>query len=175
MLLVLDNFEHVLPAATDVSRLLAGCTRLKVLITSRAPTHLRWEHELPVPPLALPAATDSADLAQLSRMASVALFVERARAVRPDFVLTPANASDIAQICIRTDGLPLALELAAARSKSLAPTDLLRLLARGMDLLVTGAPDAAPRHRTLIATVGWSHDLLAPIERKLVSSTSPLR
>jgi tetratricopeptide (TPR) repeat protein len=97
----------------------------------------------------------------------VALFVERAGAVRPDFVLTPDNASDVAQICIRTDGLPLAIELAAARSKTLAPADLRRLLARGTDLLVTGAPDAAPRHRTLIATIGWSHDLLAPIERKL--------
>jgi predicted ATPase len=167
VLLVLDNFEHVLPAATEVSRLLAGCSNLKVLVTSRAPTHLRWEHELPIPPLAVPDATDIGDLTRLSQTAAVALFVERAQATRPDFALTAHNARDVAQICMRTDGLPLALELAAARSKTLAPADLRRLLARGSDVLVTGAPDAAPRHRTLIATIGWSHDLLAPVERKL--------
>jgi predicted ATPase/DNA-binding CsgD family transcriptional regulator len=167
VLLVLDNFEHVLAAATEVGRMLAGCSSLKVLVTSRTPTHLSWEHEFPVPPLGLPDAAVASDLTYLSQIASVALFVGRAQATRPDFALTAVNASDVAQICIRTDGLPLALELAAARSKSLAPTDMLRLLARGMDLLVTGAPDAAVRHRTLVTTIGWSHDLLAPIERKL--------
>jgi predicted ATPase/DNA-binding CsgD family transcriptional regulator len=167
VLLVLDNFEHVLTAATDVSRLLAGCSGLKLLITSRAPTHLRWEHEVPVLPLALPDAAALADVTRLSQTAAVALFVKRAQATRPDFSLTSDNASNVAQICIRTDGLPLALELAAARSKTLAPSDLLRVLALGLDLLMTGAPDAAPRHRTLIATIGWSHDLLTPDERKL--------
>ena len=167
VLLVLDNFEHVLAAATEVGRLLAGCPSLKVLVTSRAPTHLRWEHEVPVPPLAFPDAAATADLTRLSQTAAVALFVGRAQASRPDFALTADNASDVAQICIRTDGLPLALELAAARSKSLAAGDLLRLLAGGLDLLITGAPDTAARHRTLNATIGWSHDLLTPDERKL--------
>jgi predicted ATPase/DNA-binding CsgD family transcriptional regulator len=167
VLLVLDNFEHVLPAATDVSRLLAGCSNLKVLVTSRAPTHLRWEHELPIPPLALPDVAATADLTRLSQTAAVALFVGRARATRPDFALTADNASDVTQICIRTDGLPLALELAAAHSKTLPAGDLLRLLTGGLDLLRTGAPDTAARHRTLNATIGWSHDLLTLDERKL--------
>jgi predicted ATPase/DNA-binding CsgD family transcriptional regulator len=167
VLLVLDNFEHVLPSATEVSRLLASCSNLKVLVTSRAPTHLRWEHELPIPPLAVPDAAATTDLSRLSHTAAVALFVERAQAARPDFALTAENASDVAQICIRTDGLPLALELAAGRSKSLAAGDLLRLLAGGLELLRTGAPDTAARHRTLITTIGWSHDLLTPDERKL--------
>jgi non-specific serine/threonine protein kinase len=167
VLLVLDNFEHVLPAATEVSRLLAGCSRLKVLVTSRAPTHLRWEHELPVLPLTLPDADATADLTSLKQTAAVALFVERAQATRPDFALTADNASDVAQICIRTDGLPLALELAAARTKALAVSDLLRLLTGGLDLLISEAPDMAARHRALNATIGWSHDLLTPDARKL--------
>ena len=167
VLLVLDNFEHVLAAATEVGRLLAGCSSLKVLVTSRAPTHLRWEHEVPVPPLALPVAAATGDLTRLTQTAAVALFVGRAQATRPDFALTADNASDVAQICIRTDGLPLALELAAARSKTLAAADLLRLLGGGLDLLITGAPDTAARHRTLNATIGWSHDLLSADERKL--------
>jgi non-specific serine/threonine protein kinase len=167
VLLVADNFEHVLPAATDVSGLLASCSSLKVLITSRAPTHLRWEHEVPVLPLALPDAQATEDLSRLSETASVALFVKRAQDARPDFVLTPDNASDVARICLRTDGLPLALELAAARSRTMSAGDLLRQLAQGLDLRITGAPDAAPRHHTLTATISWSHDLLAPDERKL--------
>src|SRR5579864_5490503 len=167
LLLVLDNFEHVLAAATEVSRLLAGCPGLKVLVTSRAPTHLRWEHEFPVPPLALPDPGTTAGLACLQQTAAVVLFVERAQAVRPDFRLTAENARPVAQICRRVDGLPLALELAAARSKTLAPGDLLRLLDQGLDVLAGGAADAAPRHRTLIATISWSHDLLTPAERTL--------
>jgi predicted ATPase len=162
MLLVLDNFEHVPSAATDVSTILAGCSSLKVLVTSRAATHLRWEYELPVPPLAVPCAAATADLTSLKHTAAVALFVERAQATRPDFALTADNASDAAQICIRTDGLPLALELAAALSKTFAVSDLLRLLAGGLDPLRTGAPDTAARRRTLIVTIGWSHDLLTP-------------
>jgi non-specific serine/threonine protein kinase len=167
VLLVLDNFEHVLAAATEVGRLVAGCPSLKVLVTSRAPTHLRWEHEVPVRPLTLPDAGATADLARLSQTAAVALFVGRTQTTRPDFALTADNASDVAQICIRTDGLPLALELAAARSKTLAAGDLLRLLAGGLDLLITASPDTSSRHRTLNATIGWSHDLLRADERKL--------
>jgi predicted ATPase/DNA-binding CsgD family transcriptional regulator len=165
LLLVLDNFEHVLAAAAEVSRLLAGCRGLKVLVTSRAPTHLRWERESPVPPLALPDPGTTLDADQLEQTAAVALFVERTHAVRPDFRLTAENARAVTQICRRLDGLPLALELAAARSKTLAPGDLLRLLDRGLDILGTGATDAAPRHLTLMATLRWSHDLLRPAER----------
>jgi predicted ATPase len=116
LLLVLDNVEHVLTAAAEVSRLLTGCRGLKVLVTSRAPTHLRWEHEIPVPTLALPDPGTTLDAGLLEQTAAVALFVERAQAVRPDFRLTAENVRAGAQICRRLDGLPLAFELAAARS-----------------------------------------------------------
>ena len=167
LLLVLDNFEHLLAAAPDVSRLLAECSDLKVLVTSRARLHLRWEHEVPVPPLAMPDLRAASDLSAVSRTPAVALFVERAQAVRPDFQLTVDSVDAVARICVRVDGLPLALELAAARSKTLAPGDLLGLLERRLDPLVGGPDDAVPRQRTLRSTIAWSHDLLTQAERTL--------
>jgi predicted ATPase len=167
VLLVLDNFEHVLGAASDVSRLLAGCSSLKVLVTSRASLHLRWEHEFPVPPLVTPDLRARPDLNLLSQTPAVALFVERAQAVRPDFKLTIDNIDAVARICVRVDGLPLALELAAARSKTLAPSELVGLLEHRFDPLTGGPDDAVPRQRTLRSTMAWSHDLLTPAERTL--------
>jgi predicted ATPase/DNA-binding CsgD family transcriptional regulator len=167
VLLVLDNFEHVQAAAPEVGALLSGCSDAKVLVTSRAPLHLRWEHEVPIPPLPLPDLRATADVKELLQSAAVALFFERAQAVRPDFVPTRDNADTVARICVRLDGLPLALELAAARIKALAVQDLLKLLEQRLDPLASGALDAAPRHRTLRATINWSHDLLSPAERTL--------
>src|SRR5205823_5439409 len=120
LLLILDNFEHVVEAAADLADLLGACPALRVLVTSREPLHLSWEHEQPVPPLRVPART-STDVAQLLGNPSVALFVSRAGAVSPDFRLDPSNAESVAQLCRSLDGLPLALELAAARVTSLPP------------------------------------------------------
>jgi non-specific serine/threonine protein kinase len=167
VLLVLDNFEHVRAAAPDVSTLLGGGAGLKLLVTSRTPLHVRWEHEVPIPPLALPDLHATLGVAGLERSPAVALFLERARASRPDFALTSDNARAVAEICIRLDGLPLALELAAVRIKALAAGNLLALLERRLDPLVVGASDAAPRQRTLRATMSWSHDLLGPPERSI--------
>ena len=125
LLLLLDNFEQVLSAAPLVADLLAACPRLKVLVTSRAPLHLRGEQEFPVPPLALPDAKRPLTAEILSQYAAVALFIERALAVKPDFAVTNENAPAVAEICARLDGLPLAIELAAARSKVLPPQAML--------------------------------------------------
>jgi predicted ATPase/DNA-binding NarL/FixJ family response regulator len=167
VLLVLDNFEHVQAAAPEVSTLLSGCSDLKVLVTSRAPLHLRWEHEVPIPPLTLPDLRIAPDLKELLQSPAVTLFFERAHAVRPDFVPTSDNAETVAKICVRLDGLPLALELAAVRIKAVTAQDLLNLLEQRLDPLASGALDAAPRHRTLRATINWSHDLLSLAERTL--------
>ena len=167
VLLVLDNFEHVQAAAPEVSALVSGCSGLKVLVTSRAPLHLRWEHEAPVLPLPVPDLSTTPAVRELLKSASVALFFERAQAVRPDFAPVRDTAETVAQICVRLDGLPLALELAAVRVKALAAQDLLNLVEERLDPLATGALDAAPRHRSLRATINWSHDLLSPSERVL--------
>jgi predicted ATPase/DNA-binding CsgD family transcriptional regulator len=167
LLLVLDNFEHLLAVAPELSRLLEECSDLKVLVTSRAPLHLRWEHEFPVPPLVTPDLGTAPDLKSLSQTPAITLFIERAQAVRPEFQLTTDNIDAVARICVRVDGLPLALELAAARSKTLAPGDLLQLLERRFDPLTDGPDDAVPRQRTLRSTIAWSHDLLTPVERTL--------
>jgi non-specific serine/threonine protein kinase len=169
MLLVLDNFEHVLEAAPFVAALLAAAPRLTVLVTSREPLRVRGEQELPVPPLGVPAA-HAADARAVGAAEAVRLFVQRARAGRPDFALTDANAADVAAICRRLDGLPLALELAAARVKLFAPRALLaRLQQRDqrLDLLRSDARDAEPRHRTLRDVIDWSYGLLAPDEQAL--------
>ena len=168
ILLVLDNFEHVQAAAPEVSALLSNCSDVKVLATSRASLHLRGEHEVPIPPLPVPDLRAEANVHELLESAAVALFFERARAVRPDFVSTSDNVDAVARICVRLDGLPLALELAAARIKARGPRDLLRLLEQHLAPLATGAVDAAPRHRSLQATISWSHDLLRPAERTRV-------
>jgi predicted ATPase len=170
LLLVLDNFEHVLDASPYVGALLAAAPRLTVLVTSRESLRLAAEQELPVPPLGLPPVVASASA--VGEADAVRLFLERARAGRPDFALTDANARDVAAVCRRLDGLPLAIELAAARARLLSPRALLaRLDARAdglrSDLLRSDARDAEPRHRTLRDVIDWSYALLAPDERRL--------
>jgi predicted ATPase len=167
VLLLLDNFEHLLAAAPVVAELLATCRRLNVLVTSRAALHVRGEHEFPVQPLALPDATRPSDVTMLSRVAAVALFVQCAQGVRAAFALTAGNASTVAAICTRLDGLPLALELAAAHCKLLAPQALLRRLGSRLGLLTGGARDLPARQQTLRATLAWSYDLLEASERAL--------
>ncbi len=175
MLLVLDNFEHVVEAGPAVTALLAACRRLTVLTTSRAPLHIQGEHELAVPPLATPDAAPLPPAADLARYASVALFVSRARAAQPSFAVTEANAAAIVAICRRLDGLPLAIELAAARVKLLPPPALLGRLdgdpnATPLRLLTGGARDAPARQQTLRNTIAWSYDLLLAEERRVFQS-----
>jgi predicted ATPase len=166
LLLVLDNCEHVLAATAQVGDLLAACPDLQVLAASRAPLRLRGEHLLPVPPLALPA-TGAADPAVLAEVAAVALFVARARAVRADFALTAGNGPAIGEICRRLDGLPLAIELAAARVATLPPPALLARLERRLPLLTGGPRDVPARLRTMRDAIAWSYDLLHPAEQAL--------
>lgn len=167
VLLVLDNFEQVVGAAPLLSELLLGAPDTTALVTSRFLLHLSMEHELFVPPLPVPAAGDRAALPDLAAFPSVALFVGRARAVRADFQLTGENAAAVAEICRRLDGLPLALELAAARVKLLPPAAMLTRLESRLRLLTGGAADLSPRQRTMRATIEWGHQLLSEAERKL--------
>ncbi|MDQ3701163.1 MAG: AAA family ATPase, partial [Chloroflexota bacterium] len=168
LLLVLDNFEQVLAAAPNVGELLAACPGVKALVTSRAALHLRWEHELAVPPLQVPHLGSLPALAELAGVPAVALFLHRARAVRHDFVLDEAGARAVAEVCVRLDGLPLAIELAASRTRVLPPAALLSRLERRLQLLVGGAPDRPTRHQTLRAALDWSHELLEAPERALL-------
>ncbi len=165
LLLVLDNFEQILSAAPLVSALLSACPRLKILVTSRATLHLYGEQEFPVPSLALPDTNHLT--ASVSDFAAIDLFCQRARAVKPDFVLMSANALDVAKICIGLDGLPLAIELAAARIKFFSPSALLVRLDQRLTLLTGGAHDLPARQRTLRDEIAWSYDLLTPDEQKL--------
>ncbi len=161
MLLVLDNLEQVLDAAPVVAELLAGTGHLDVLATSRAPLRLAGEQELPLPPLALPAPDDEGDLAMLRANPAVSLFVDRAAAVSPGFRLTPQNAHDVAEVVRRLDGLPLAVELAAARVRLLPPAEIAQALrTRGLRSLGAGRRDAPERQRNLEAVVEWSYQLL---------------
>src|SRR5579884_2966910 len=168
-LLVLDNFEQVVAAGPRVTDLLRACPGLRVLVTSRARLHVSGEHVVVVPPLALPCREASCTGGEAAAAAhaseAVALFVERARAVRPDFALTPANGAAAAEICRRLDGLPLAIELAAARSALFAPAALLARLEPCLPELARGPQDAPARHRTLRDAIAWSYDLLTPDER----------
>src|SRR5947209_11699882 len=161
LLLLLDNFEQVLAAVPWLADLLADCSLLNILVTSRAVLHIRGEHEFPVPSLALPDFTHLPESEALSQYAAVALFLERARAVKPDFQLTPANTRAIAEICIRLDGLPLAIELAAARIKLLPPQALLARLRHRLHVLTSAARDVPARQQTLRHALAWSYDLLA--------------
>ncbi|MDQ2744873.1 MAG: tetratricopeptide repeat protein, partial [Chloroflexota bacterium] len=161
LLLVFDGFEHLMEAASLPSKLLVACPRLKVLITSRVPLHLRGEQELDVKPLLVPHPDDPIDLRRLAEYPSVSLFVQRARQVKPEFDLTLETASVLAEICRRLDGLPLALELAAARVKLLSPQALLLRLEPALSVLSGGPVDAQPRQQTMRATIAWSYDLLA--------------
>ncbi len=162
LLLLLDNFEHVLPAGVHLAELLAVCSHLTLLVTSRAPLRVRWEHVLEVPPLALPDIRQLPPLDVLAQVPAVALFTQRARAVDAGFRLTTRNARAVAELCVRLDGLPLAIELAAASSRALPPEVLLARLEYRLDLLTAGAPDLPPRHRSLRAALAWSYDLLSP-------------
>jgi predicted ATPase/DNA-binding XRE family transcriptional regulator len=168
MLLVLDNFEHLLAAAPLVADLVEVSPHLKVLATSRAPLHLTGEQQFPVGPLALPEVRSlAAAVDVLWRSPAVELFCQRARAVTPDFELTAANASAVARICQRLDGLPLAIELAAARVKVFAPKALLDRLDRRLTMLRGGARNLPERQQTLRGTVAWSYDLLDAEEQAL--------
>ncbi len=166
LLLVLDNVEHLLPAAPRISELLAGVPRLRILVTSRAPLRLSGEHEYPVPALPVPAPTATA-LAELRANEAVRLFAARARAVDPTFALDESNAASVATVCRRLDGLPLAIELAAARAKLLSPTALVERLDQMLDILVEGARDLPLRQQTLRSTLDWSYQLLDTECRKL--------
>ncbi len=167
VLLLLDNFEQVVGAAVQVAGLLSACPQLKVLVTSREVLHVRAEHEFAVPPLALPDPRHLADLAALAQYEAVALFLERARATKPDFQLTATNARAIAEICARLDGLPLAIELAAARIKLLPPQVLLARLGQRLVVLTSRTQDMPARHQTLRHTIAWSYDLLNAQEQHL--------
>jgi predicted ATPase/DNA-binding SARP family transcriptional activator len=167
LLLLLDNFEHLLAAASVVTELLAAAPRLKVLVTSRAVLHLRGEHEFPVPPLAVPDLKRLPPSEALSQYAAVALFIQRALAVRPSFRVTNENAPAVAEICHRLDGLPLAIELAAARIKLFSPQALLPRLEHRLSLLTGGAHDLPARQQTLRDAIAWSYDLLTEREQRL--------
>ena len=163
-LLIMDNFEHVAAAGPEIGDLVRRCPRLTVLITSRLRLRLQGEHEYPVAPLPLPEA-ESPEIASpetLRANPAVALFVQRAIAAKPSFALTPANAADVANLCRRLDGLPLAIELAAARSAVLSPQSMLARLSGRLQLLSDGPVDAPPRLRTMRDAVAWSLDLLTP-------------
>jgi predicted ATPase/class 3 adenylate cyclase len=165
-LLVLDNFEQIVAAAEVLEELLAGCPGLSILVTSRAVLHLSAEQVVPVTPLSLPSLSTS-DSEDIAESAAVTLFVQRARHVLPSFHLTPTNARAIAEVCVRLDGLPLAIELAAARVKLLPPQALLARLSQRLHLL-TGGPRSLPaRQQTLRSTIQWSYDLLGPQEQAL--------
>lgn len=167
VLLVLDNFEQVVRAGPLVNDLLAACLRLKVLVTSRQALRVTGEQEFPVPSLKLPEQADYADVSALSRYEAVSLFAQRARAVKPDFTLTGKNASAVARICIQLDGLPLAIELAAARVKLFPPQAMLLQLAHGLSMLTGGVQDLPARQRTLRSAIAWSYDLLRDEEKIL--------
>jgi predicted ATPase/DNA-binding SARP family transcriptional activator len=172
ILLLLDNFEQLLPAAPLVSKLMAAAPALKILVTSRAVLRLRGEHELPVLPLALPDRKCLPLAEALSQYAAVALFIQRAVAVKPGFTATNENAPAVAEICWRLDGLPLAIELAAAQIKLFAPEALLARLGNRLSLLVRGPRDVPERHQTLRDAIAWSYDLLTEAEKTLFQRLS---
>jgi predicted ATPase/DNA-binding CsgD family transcriptional regulator len=167
LLLVLDNFEQVLPAASLVGDLLENCAALKILVTSREALNLRHEHVFSVQPLDLPGVKEISDFASLSRFAAISLFVQRTQAVKTGFHLTEENAGAVAEICRRLDGLPLAIELAATRMRLLSPQQLLARLNQRLQLLTGGSRDLPARQQTLRNTIQWSYDLLNIEERQL--------
>jgi predicted ATPase/class 3 adenylate cyclase len=167
LLLALDNFEQVLPAAAQVAELLSTCPRLKALVTSRETLHLRGERQFPVTPLALPDRARVQPADQLRRYEAVRLFIQRAQAANPDFVVSDRNASAIAETCYRLDGLPLGIELAAARIKVFSPQALLARLEHRLAVLTSGPRDLPARQQTLRQAIDWSYDLLTPDEQML--------
>jgi predicted ATPase/DNA-binding SARP family transcriptional activator len=168
VLLLLDNFEQLLPAAAPLlADLLSEAPRLKLLVTSRAVLHVRGEREFPVPPLAVPELKRLPAIEALSQYAAVELFIQRSLDVKPDFAVTNGNAPAVAEICHRLDGLPLAIELAAARTRILPPQALLSRLGSRLKLLTGGARDLPVRQQTLRATIDWSYDLLSEGDKRL--------
>jgi predicted ATPase len=167
LLLFFDNFEHMLAAAPAVAELITIAPKLRVLATSRAPLHIYGEHEVPVPSLALPDLQSTMSLQALLKNPAIALFLERAVAVKPNFELTEENALAVATICTRLDGIPLAIELAAARIKLLSPSAMQARLESRLQLLTGGAQDLPVRQQTLRGTIDWSYDLLSQAEQAL--------
>lgn len=167
LLLLLDNFEHVIGAATELAALLESCPNLKILATSREPLKVRWEREVPLAPLPLPDLLHLPTVETLAEYPAIRLFVERARAVRPDFVLNEHNARTVAEICSRLDGLPLAIELAAPFLRVLSEAALLKRLHHRLRLLRGTLRDLPVRHQTLRAAIAWSYELLDPAEQLL--------
>lgn len=167
LLVVLDNVERVTGASPFIGGLLEACPLLRILATSRAPLRLRAEREYPLPPLVAPDPARATDLEALFEFPAVALFVERSRVVHPDFALTAENAADIVKICRLLDGLPLAIELAAAKGRLLTPRSLAGRLELGFGLLRGGASDSPIRHQSLRDTIAWSYDLLNEAEKSL--------
>ncbi|MFX1301635.1 MAG: AAA family ATPase, partial [Promethearchaeota archaeon] len=167
LLLLLDNFEQIVDAAPLVGELLSSSPGLKALATSREALRVYGEQEYPVPPLTLPDLDCAEPVRSLSQYEAVELFTRRARAVRPDFSLTEDNALAVAEICVRLDGLPLAIELAAARSSVLSPEMMRQRLESRLGVLVAGPRDLPARQRTLRGTIDWSYDLLDPPEKTL--------
>ena len=173
MLLLLDNFEQVTAAAPSIGQLLGDCRDLKLLVTSREVLHVRGEHVFPVPPLALPRADlKQQPVDELTQVEAIRLFVERAQAVKPDFELTKETAAPIVEICLRLDGLPLAIELATPRIRLFSPQVLLERLGSRLKLLRGGARDLPVRHQTLRDTIGWNYELLEPGEQRLFALLS---
>ncbi len=166
-LLLLDNFEQVVSAAPYLTELLMACPHLKILVTSRAVLHIQGEYEFPIPPLACPQRTQLPGSKDFAQYAAVALFLERALAIKPDFALTRANLQAIAAICVHLDGLPLAIELAAARIKLLPPRALLERLTHRLAVLTSGTRNAPLRQQTLRSTLAWSYNLLDAEEQQL--------
>ncbi|MEP6680285.1 MAG: adenylate/guanylate cyclase domain-containing protein [Chloroflexota bacterium] len=172
VLMVLDNFEQVAEAAPVISELLAGADRLSVLVSSRSALHIYGEQEYPVPPLRLPDPKHLPNVESLADYEAVALFVERARAVTPSFAVNAENAAAIAEICVRLDGLPLAIELAAARVRILPPGAILGRLGDRLKLLSGGGSNLPARQQTLRGAIAWSHDMLDPADARLFAGLS---
>ena len=168
ILLVLDNFEHLLSAAPALSELLVACPGVKALVTSRAPLRLTGERDYDLRPLALPGVDESGDLSEVARTASAALLLDRLSAFDPRFIAAPADAPAIAEICQRVDGLPLGIELAAARARHYSLRELAARLSHGLGLLTRGPRDLPPRQQTLRSAIAWSYDLLDPGQQRLL-------
>ena len=167
LLLILDNFEQVIDAAPHLTELLIACQGVKILMTSRAVLHIQGEHEFPIPPLPLPDLNHLPAIEDLMQSPVIRLFMQRGQAVKPNFQITSANARSIAEICVRLDGLPLAIELAAARIKLLPPQALLVRLENRLQILTGGKRDLPARQQTLRDTLAWSYDLLNVQEQRL--------
>lgn len=172
LLLLLDNFEQVISAAPLVAELLSRCPNLKILVTSREPLRVRGEREIPLQPFPLPDLNKLPSTQVLSQYAAIELFMQRAQAVKPDFSLTPENAPAIVEICARVDGLPLGIELAAARVKLLPPQAMLKRLEHRLAFLTGGARDLPERQQTLRRTIDWSYDLLSKSQQILLNRMS---